>query len=177
MRRLLLTASLAVACATLAQPAAAQFQFGAQGAYLTGLEEVTGGGDRNGTIGLGGRVQFSPPLPMLSIGVVGQGVYYFPDCGGGDCSYMTYGLSAKVGLGLPMVSPYAIGGWQWRRSGNGTTTTENGLTAGLGVTINPPALPFSIFVEGTMELNDEIPTAPDFDVNPLVIQAGVMLGG
>ena len=27
------------------------------------------------------------------------------------------------------------------------------------------------------EFNDEIPTQPDFDVNPLVIQVGVMLGG
>ncbi len=173
MRRLLLTASLAVACATLAQPAAAQFQFGAQGAYMTGLEEVTGGGDLNGTIGLGGRVQFSPPLPMLSIGVVGQGVYYFPDCGGGDCSYMTYGLSGKVGLGLPMISPYVIGGWQWRRSGNGTTTTENGATVGLGVQLGM----IPVFVEANMEFNDEIPSAPDFDNNPLVLQAGILIGG
>ncbi len=174
MRRLILTASVAIACATMAQPVDAQFQFGVQGAYLTGLEEVTGGGDLNGTMGVGGRVQFSPPIPALSIGIVGQGVYYLPDCGGGDCSYMTYGLGAKVGLGLPMISPYVIGGWQWRRSGNGTTTsTETGATAGVGVQLGM----VPVFVEATMEFNEEISTAPDFDVNPLVIQAGVLIGG
>jgi hypothetical protein len=73
-----------------------------------------------------------------------------------------------------MISPYVIGGWQWRRSGNGTTTTENGPTVGLGVQLNV-AMP--IFLEATMEFNDEIPSAPDFDVNPLVIQGGVLLGG
>ena len=180
MRRLLLTASLALAGAALAQPVDAQFTFGAQGAYMTGLEDlsgVSGASDLNGTMGIGARVQFSPPIPMLSLALVGQGVYYFPDCGGGDCSYQTYGIGAKLGLGLPVISPYAIGGWQWRRSGNGTTDTENGLTAGLGVSLNLPAAPFDIFLEGTMEFNDEIPTQPDFDVNPLVIQVGVMLGG
>mgnify|MGYP003395132007 CR=1 FL=1 len=173
MRRLILTASVAVACATLAQPVDAQFQFGPQAAYMTGLGEIQGGGDLNGTMGVGGRVQFSPPIPSLSIGVVGQGVYYFPDCGGGDCSYMTYGLGAKLGLAFPMISPYVIGGWQWRRSGNGTTNTETGATVGLGVALGM----VPVFVEATMEFNEEITAAPDYDNNPLVIQAGVLLGG
>ena len=174
MRRLLLTASLALVGATLAQPVDAQISFGAQGAYMTGLEDlsgVSGASDLNGTIGLGGRAQFSPPVPGLSLGIVGQGVYYFPE---GDGSYMTYGLGGKIGLALPMISPYAIGGWQWRRSeSGGVTDTQNGLTAGLGVQLGM----VPVFVEATMEFNDEIPTAPDFDVNPLVIQAGVMIGG
>jgi hypothetical protein len=171
MRRLLLTASLALVGATLAQPVDAQVSFGAQGAYITGLEEITGGGDLNGTIGIGARAMFSPPIPALSLGLVGQGVYYFPE---GDGSYMTYGLGAKFGLSFPMVSPYAIGGWQWRRSeSGGVTSTENGLTAGVGVQLGM----VPVFVEATMEFNDEIPSAPDFDVNPLVLQAGVMIGG
>jgi hypothetical protein len=171
MRRLLLTASLALVGATLARPAAAQISFGAQGAYITGVEEITGGGDLNGTVGVGARAQFSPPLPGLSLGVVGQGVYYFPE---GDGSYMTYGLGAKIGLALPMINPYAIGGWQWRRSeGGGVTNTENGLTAGLGVQLGM----VPVFVEATMEFNDELPSAPDYDNNPLVLQAGIMIGG
>jgi opacity protein-like surface antigen len=174
MRRLILTASVAVACATMAQPVDAQFQFGVQGAYMTGLEEIQAGGDLNGTMGVGGRVQFSPPIPTLSIGVVGQGVYYFPDCGGVDCKYMTYGIGAKLGLALPMVSPYVIGGWQWRKSEVGTFSgTENGATAGVGVALGM----IPVFVEATMEFNEEDPLDPDFDVNPLVIQAGVLIGG
>lgn len=170
MRRLLLAASVAVACATMAQPVDAQFQFGVQGAYMTGLEEVTGGGDLNGTVGVGGRVQFSPPIPTLSIGIVGQGVYYFPE----DGDYMTYGLGAKLGLAFPMISPYVIGGYQWRRMGDGTTTvTENGFTAGAGVQLGM----VPIFVEAMLEFNDEIPSAPDFDNNPLILQVGFLIGG
>ncbi|MEQ1857205.1 MAG: hypothetical protein ABL963_12070 [Longimicrobiales bacterium] len=174
MRRLLLTASLALVGATLAQPVAAQISFGAQGAYMTGwedLSQVSGATDLNGTMGVGARAVFSPPIPALSIGIVGQGVYYFPE---GDFTYMTYGLGAKLGLALPMISPYAIGGWQWRRSeSGGVTDTENGITAGVGVQLGM----VPVFVEATMEFNEEIPTQPDFDVNPLVIQAGIMIGG
>jgi hypothetical protein len=172
MRRLLLTASVALACATVAQHAQAQISFGGQAALMTGLEEGSSG---NGTFGVGPRVQLSPPLPMLSLGIVGQGVYYFPDSGG----YMTYGLSGKLGLSFPMVSPYIIGGWQWRRSspeGAGDAVTENGLTIGAGVQLGM----VPVFVEGTMEFNDELtgfPGAGDIDVNPLVLQAGVLVGG
>lgn len=166
MRRLILSLSMVAAVAVAAQPAEAQLNFGPQAALMTGLEEAS---SLNGTFGLGGRVGFAPPL--LPIGVVGQGVYYFPE---GDGSYMTYGLSAILRLPLPMVSPYAIGGWNWRRSSNGTTSTENGPTVGVGVQLN---LALSLFLEATMEFNDEIPASPDFDVNPLVIQGGVLLGG
>ena len=169
MRRLILTLSMAAAFAAAAQPTEAQLSYGLQAAMMTGLEEVTAGPDFNGTFGLGPRVIVAPPL--FPVGLVGQGVYYFPE---GDGSYMTYGLGAILRLPLPMVSPYAIGGWQWRRSGNGTTNTESGPTVGLGVQLN---LAVSIFLEGTLEFNDEDPTAPDFDNNPLVIQGGVLLGG
>jgi hypothetical protein len=169
MRRLILSLSMVTAVAVAAQPAEAQFNYGLQAAMMTGLEEVTSGPDMNGTFGVGPRVLFGPPL--LPIGLVGQGVYYFPE---GDGSYMTYGLSAVLRLPLPMVSPYAIGGWNWRRSSNGTTNTENGPTVGVGVQLN---LGVSLFLEGTMEFNDEVSGAPDFDVNPLIIQGGILLGG
>ena len=170
MRRLLLTASVALACATVAQPVDAQLGYGVQGAFMTGVEEVQAG-DMNGTMGLGARVQVSPPIPVLSLAVVGQGVYYFPDV---VDDYMTYGLGAKFGLSFPLVSPYIIGGWQWRRAGSGgVTNTESGGTFGAGVQLGM----IPVFVEATIEFNDEIPTAQNFDVNPLVIQAGFMFGG
>ena len=170
MRRLLQILSAAVVLVAVAQPVEAQFKFGVQGAVLTGLDEVTAGPDLNGTFGLGGRVAFQPPL--LPIGVVGQGVYYFPDCGGGDCSYMTYSLAAQLRLPLPVINPYAIGGWQWRRAGNGTTVTENGFMAGVGVQLN---LAVAVFLEASMEFNDAPSTTVDAD-NSIVIKGGVMLG-
>lgn len=174
MRRLLLTLTVAVASVALVQPASAQLpiKYGVQGAFMTSLDEVTGGPDYNGTLGLGARVALQPPV--LPIGVVGQGVYYFPDCAGFDCSYMTYSLAAQLRLPLPMVSPYAIGGWQWRRSGfEGTSNTENGAMVGLGVQLN---LGVSLFLEGTLEFNEELSTDPDFDNDPIVIKGGILLG-
>ena len=175
MRRLLLTASVALACATLAQPIHAQFQFGAQAAALTGLQQVTVVGtsttvsDIDATYGLGGRVVFSPPIPVLSLSLVGQGVYYFPDNG----DYMSYGIGAKFGLGLPVVTPYVIGGWQWRKN---DVTTENGITAGVGVELG---IGLPIFVEATFEIGDDIPAIGTIepDNTALVIQAGVLFGG
>lgn len=169
MRRLLLALTVAVASVALAQPATAQLpiKYGIQGAMSTSVDEATG---LDGTFGLGARVALQPPI--LPIGVVGQGVYYFPD---GDGNYMTYSLAAQLRLPLPLVSPYAIGGWQWRRSsGGGSSNTENGAMVGVGVQLN---LGVSLFLEGTMEFND-VPTGlPDsFDASPIVIKGGVLLG-
>ncbi len=175
MRRLLLTLAVAVAGVTLARPAQAQLplKYGVQGAIQTGLEDVanlpSGSPDLNGTFGLGARVALQPPL--LPIGVVAQGVYYFPS---GDLNYMTYSLAGQLRLPLPLISPYAIGGWQWRRSsGGGYSNTENGAMVGLGVQLN---LGVALFLEGSMEFNDK-PSGSNLDVNPFVIKGGVMLGG
>jgi hypothetical protein len=167
MRRLLLTLSLAAALVVAAQPAEAQFKYGLQGALMTGIDEATG---LDGTVGIGPRLAFQPPL--LPIGVVGQGVYYFPE---GEGSYMTYSLAAQLRLPLPMVNPYAIGGYQWRRSsGGGESNTESGFMAGVGVQLN---LGVSLFLEGTVEIGDDIPGAPeDFDNTAFVIKGGVLLG-
>ena len=166
MRRLLLTLSVAVACVAVAQPAEAQLKYGLQGALITALEEAS---DLNGTFGIGPRVALQPPL--LPIGVVGQGVYYFPE---GDGSYMTYSLAAQLRLPLPVFNPYAIGGWQWRRFSNGTSETENGAMIGVGVQLN---LAVSVFLEGSFEFNEEVTGFPDLDNNPIVIKGGVLLGG
>jgi len=172
MRRLFLTASLALACATVAQPAEAQVSFGAQGAMITMLDEAT---DMNGTFGIGPRVQISPPMPglPLAIGIVGQGVYYFPE--GDGFNFMTYGLGAKVGLSTPMLSPYVIGGWQWRRASvdGFDAVTESGATVGVGVGLGM----IPVFIEAQMEFNEDDPSVPDVDNDPIVIQAGVLVGG
>jgi hypothetical protein len=168
MRRLLLALTVAVASVALAQPAAAQLplKYGVQGALMTGLDQAS---SLDGTFGLGARVALQPPV--LPVGIVAQGVYYFPE---GDGSYITYSGAAQLRLPLPMVSPYAIGGWQWRRSsGGGSSNTESGPMVGVGVQLN---LGLSLFLEGTFEFNDEITGAPDFDNNPIVIKGGVLLG-
>jgi hypothetical protein len=164
MRRLIPTLFAAAALVALAQPAEAQLKYGLQGALLTGLDEVN---SLDGTIGVGPRVALQPPL--LPVGVVGQAVYYFPE---GDLSYLTYSLAAQLRLPLPVVNPYVIGGWQWRRSSlNDVSNTENGLMVGLGVQLN---LALSLFLEGSMEFNDA-PSGVDAD-NSIVIKGGVLLG-
>lgn len=172
MRRLLLTLTAAAASLVLSQPASAQLpiKYGIQGALQTSVADATG---LDGSFGLGARVALQPPL--LPIGVVGQGVYYFPDCD--DCSYLTYSLAAQLRLPLPMVSPYAIGGWQFRRSSAGdASNTESGPMVGIGVQLN---LGVSLFLEGTMEFNDlpeGLPEGTDFDNDPIVIKGGILLG-
>lgn len=173
MRRLSLAASVALICATLAQPVVAQFRVGGQAAFLTNLEEVEEEpqGDLEGTFGVGPRVEFQAPIPTVQVGIVGQGVYYFPD---GDFNYLTYGLGAKVGFTTPVVSPYAIGGWQWRRTSadDFDSVTEDGPTLGVGLGLG--TLP--VFIEATFEFNDDddIDTE-DIDNDPMVIQAGVLI--
>lgn len=168
MRRLLLTLTVAVASVALVQPASAQLplKFGVQAATQTSLENPA----LDGTFGLGARVALQPPV--LPIGIVAQGVYYFPDCD--DCSYLTYSIAAQLRLPLPMVSPYAIGGWQFRRTSVGSLSdTSDGPMVGVGVQLN---LGLSLFLEGTMEFN-ELPTgSPDFDNDPIVIKGGILLG-
>lgn len=166
MRRSIAALAAALGLAAAAQPTEAQFHYGLQGALLTGIEEAN---TLDGTFGVGPRVGFAPPV--VPIGVVGQGVYYFPE---GDGSYMTYGLSATLRLPLPIVTPYAIGGWQWRRSSaGGHTHTESGATAGVGVQLS---VGVTLFLEGTLELNDAPAAGGDAD-NAIVIQGGLLLGG
>ena len=33
-----------------------------------------------------------------------------------------------------------------------------------------------LFLEGSLEFNDEVTGMPDFDTNPIVIKGGIMLG-
>ena len=156
----------------LAAPADAQFSFGAQGAVITGVGDLStispGAPDLNSTFGLGARVVFQ--APVLPIGLVGQGTYYFPDAD----DYSTYSLAARLRLSLPLISPYGLGGWQWRRtSTGGTSSTESGAMIGVGVELN---FGVSLFLEGTYEFTEELTGNPDFDNNAIVIKGGIMFG-
>ncbi len=174
MRRLLLTISTVFATAALATPADAQISFGAQGALITGVDDLgtisPGAPDLSNTYGLGARVVFQ--APVLPIGLVAQGTYYFPDAD--DFDYGTASLAARFRLSTPFISPYGLGGWQWRRtSTGGTSNTESGAMIGVGVEVN---FGVSLFLEGTYEFTEELSTNPDFDNAPIVIKAGIMFG-
>ena len=174
MRGSFLTLATAFALVALAAPADAQFSFGAQGAVITGVGDLgtisPGAPDLNNTYGLGARAVVQPPV--LPIGLVVQGIYYFPDAV--DYDYSTYSLAARFRLSLPFISPYGLGGWQWRRTGTGgASSTESGAMIGVGVEVN---LGVSLFIEGTYEFTEELTGNPDFDNAPIVIKAGIMFG-
>ena len=171
MRRLLPTLFVAAACLALAQPVDAQFKFGVQGALITSVEAATAL-DTDGTSGLGARLMLDPPLFPLAL--VGSGVYYFPDCGAIDCSFWTASIAAQLRLPTPVVSPYIMGGWQIRRAEeDGASTETSGPLAGIGVQLN---FALSLFIEATMEFNDEITAMPDLDTDPIVIKGGILIG-
>ncbi len=174
MRHMLLTISTVFVLVAPAAPADAQFKIGAQGAVISGVDSlstiVPGAANLNNTYGLGVRVGLQPPLSP--IGVVGQGVYYFPDAA--DYSYSTYSLAARLRLSTPLISPYALGGWQWRRtSSGGTSNTESGAMFGVGVQLN---FVVSLFLEGNFEFHEEVAGTTDFDNNPIVIKGGITFG-
>lgn len=173
MRRLVLILTVAAASVALVRPASAQIplKYGVQAATQTSIDKASNLGALDDSFGLGARVALQPPL--LPVGLVGQGVYYFPDCSV-DCSYLTYSIAAQLRLPLPMVSPYAIGGWQFRRiSSSGDSDTTDGPMVGLGVQLD---LGVSLFLEGSMEFNEVPQGAPDLDNDPIVIKGGILLG-
>jgi hypothetical protein len=173
MRHTLLTISAVLALAVLASPVDAQvpLKFGAQGAVITSVDDITTDQGLSGTFGLGGRVMLDPPL--FPVGVIGSATYYFPDID--DLTYWTATAAAQLRLPLPVVKPYVLAGWQIRRSSIGDfSSNTNGPVVGAGIQLD---LGLSLFLEGTLELNDEVAEAPDLDNNPIVIKGGVLFGG
>ena len=167
MRGILLTLSTVFALVVLPAPADAQFNFSAQGALITSVDTLS---SLSNAFGVGARVGFKAPL--FPIGVLGQGVYYFPD--GTDFSYSTYSIAARYAFPSPMISPYGLGGWQWRRaSSGGASNTESGAMLGIGVELN---LGVSLFLEANWEFHEEVTGMPDFDNNPIVIKGGITFG-
>lgn len=184
MRRLMFLLGTAAMIAGTAAPADAQLKFGVQGSYIAGgfgtLDDVVGDiedRDLSGDFGIGGRLAFSPPL--LPVGGYASVTYYFPSCEMADCSYWTADLGATLGIPLPLVRPYVVGGWQWKRYEldvtGFTTDAQNNPFAGLGVQLN---LGVSVFLEGVWEFEGDLPGSTDeLSVTPFVLKGGVLFGG
>lgn len=180
MRRAMFVMGLALALGVAAQPAEAQFKFGVHANYIAGgfgdFEGVTGldDFDFSGDFGVGGRLAFSPPL--FPLGVFGDLTYFFPDCGAsGDCSYWNAQVGAQLGLPLPMIRPYLLGGWQFKNVGvdGADSNTTNNPFVGAGVEIGMLA---GLFIEGQMEF-DEKTQVGDIGATPFVLRAGLQFGG
>jgi hypothetical protein len=173
MRRLLLPFAASFALVALAQPVDAQLKFGAHGAVITGLDEVTDAGTAvttiNGTFGLGGRVMLDPPL--LPVALVGSGTYYLTD--DTEPSYYTATLAGQLRLPLPVVKPYATLGYQYRKSEG--ADAETGFMLGAGLQLD---FAVSLFLEGTFEVGDDIAVAAEqLNTNRIVFKGGVLFGG
>jgi hypothetical protein len=167
MRRFVFAIGAVLAFSVLANPVDAQLKFGVHGAMVSGLDDAIDNAlGLNGTFGLGGRLGVE--LPLLPIGVYGMGTYFFPS---GDVNYYTASLMGKLGLPLPIVSPYLLGGYQRRSTSiGGISDSANGAFIGLGVQLT------KIFLEGSVEFNEENPTLPDINNNPIVFKGGFLIG-
>ena len=164
MRRFSFALSSVFALAIMALPAEAQLKLGPQVAMISSLDEAS---DLDGSLGVGGRV--GAEVPALPIGAYGSLTYYFPD--GCDCSYWTGSIFGKLGLPLAVVAPYALLGIQRRASSVGNLSdSENGFFAGVGVGLG------ALFLEATFEFNEDAPSTPDLDNEPLVFKGGVIIG-
>ena len=135
------------------------------GREIVGTEDLA----LSGTFGLGGRLVVSPPVFPISL--VGSGDYYFTDCpAGADCSLWTAQGHVTLGLPLPVVRPYVLGGVQYRKDEADSTT---GAVIGAGVQLN---FVVSLFLEGQMELADPVSGLPgSLDISsPFVLKGGLI---
>lgn len=176
MRRMMFVLGAFLALAIVASPADAQFKFGVHGDYIAaGFSELENtDGDLSGDFGAGVRLAFSPPA--LPVTVYGDGTYFFPSCDTADCSYWAGGLGAQLGLPLPMLRPYILGGWQWNSfSLDGfDSSTESNPFIGVGVQLN---ILGGIFLEGQWEFPDDVETlTSNLSYTPFVLKGGVMFG-
>ena len=120
--------ALLAAAALLAVPAAARAQVGA-GGYFVRTSDPYGEAS-----GVGLRLEAGAPLLPLSVALNGE--YFFPDCGGADCSLRGLTVDVNYALAVPLVQPYVGAGWSVRQSKvAGQTSTKRGLNVGLGVAL------------------------------------------
>ncbi|MFP4623087.1 MAG: hypothetical protein ACOCVZ_10255 [Gemmatimonadota bacterium] len=154
MKNLLIAAGVLVALGAVAEPAQAQVQFGVQANYADDFD-----------FGIGARAQFAlgptldPEGPLSELTGVVSFDYYFPDCGGLDCSYIEFNGNAlypiDIGEGF---APYVGGGIHVGRVSvdfesefaDDTSDTEVGLNALGGATFGLGVL--SAFAEAKLQL-------------------------
>ena len=181
MRRFMFVLGAFLALVIVASPADAQLKFGIHGDYIAGgfsdLEDISGGDfDLAGDFGAGVRVAISPPA--LPFQIYGDGTYFFPSCEAGDCSYWTAGIGAQLGLPLPMLRPYILGGWQWKSFDLSVTgfesSTENNPFFGVGAELNVLG---GLYLEGQWEFPDDVESLTEtLSITPFVLKVGLNFG-
>lgn len=122
-------------------PAAGQL---APGVHAVHASDVLTGAD-----GVGLRLALTLPGGFA---LAATGDWFFPPCDGG-CRYGAAALDLHVPLmPLPLVTPYAVGGFSWRRvdPGDGLPSIdERGPGAGLGLRVGSASL--ALYLEARYE--------------------------
>lgn len=133
----------ALAALLAATPVGAAAQL-APGVHAVRANDLFAGAD-----GLGARLALQLPGGFR---LAGSGDWFFPECDGG-CRYVAASLDLHVPLTpLPLVTPYGVAGWSWRRSDLGddvATQVEKGLGVGLGLRVGSAEL--ALYAEARYE--------------------------
>lgn len=102
-----------------------------------------------GANGVGVRLSLGSPLPVR---LAATGDWFFPQCDG-RCRYQAANLDVHVPLlPVPLLNPYALGGYSWRRVEPADATsavTERGVGLGLGVRLGGSG--FGLYLEARYE--------------------------
>lgn len=165
-RSLLATVGLLLATAL---PAQAQIGFGGQVSFADDADLGVG---VRATAPLGGFVSTDEGSVLAGTMLIGSFDWFFPDCGGADCSYWEINTNGAVPIPVEAnFSPYAGAGLNIAHMSvdEGTieeSDTEVGLNLLGGVTF--PLAGFSPFLEARLELGGG---------EQFVLSGGVLLGG
>lgn len=125
MKRLLIAAFAVLIASALAQPAQAQVQFGVQANYADDFDFGIGA---RAQFDLGSMLQLEGAMASLRGAVTGD--FYFPDCGGVDCSYMEINGNALYPFEVEGdLEPYAGGGLNIARFSTEFTEPVSGTTS------------------------------------------------
>lgn len=152
-------ASFAVA-ALLAASAPARAQVSAGGYFVRTLDPF---GESDG---VGGRLEIGAPLLPVSLALNGE--WFFPDCGGSDCSQKGLTIDANYTVAVPLVQPFVGVGWSIRQSKvDGQTATKRELVVGVGVALALKS--FRPFVDVRYR------PSKIFSGNPYAVRLGLMI--
>ncbi|MEJ2539566.1 MAG: outer membrane beta-barrel protein [Gemmatimonadota bacterium] len=137
---------LLAATALFIAPGTAQAQIFGFGVHVPIATDL-GGGDnlKDSSFGIGGRI--GAEIPLFPLSIWGVADYMFPD--GDGTSYQNFGVDINLRLPIPLLQPYATGGYQARRFDDGEVSDiYNGFTLGGGVR-------FSFIVNAFLEARHE----------------------
>lgn len=121
----------------------------AMGQLTPGIHGVRAHDLFSGADGVGVRLSLGSPLPVR---LAASGDWFFPQCEG-RCRYQAASLDVHVPLlPVPLLNPYALGGYSWRRFEPVDATsavTERGVGLGLGVRLG--GSDFGLYLEARYE--------------------------